>query len=86
MAVTVTRYGGIAAMRPTTRTIHEDELDTAARDALDRLANTSSASTPGRRMPDSFTYVFTIEKDGESLKRISVTGPMVPEALRKLLP
>lgn len=86
MAVTVTRYGGISAMRPKTRTIHENELDKTARDALGRLTQASAAPNTARRMPDAFTYVFTIEEDGEPRKQLSVTGPMVPDELRKLLP
>lgn len=86
MAVTVTRYGGISAMRPKTRTIHANELDETVRNALDRLTQAPAASAPARRMPDAFTYVFTIEEDGEPPKQLSVTGPMVPNELRKLLP
>ena len=87
MSITVTRYGGIMAMKPLSKTVPLESLDPKTREAL--LALMKKGSSPvaaSRRMPDAFSYSFKLSGEDQGEAEVEVSGPEIPEALRKLLP
>ncbi len=85
--ITVTRYGGIMAMKPVSKSFTLEILDAATREELARLINTKiEPPSASQRWPDAFSYKFEMSDGAEFKKEVEVSGPQIPELLRKLLP
>jgi hypothetical protein len=83
MAIRVTRYGGpMAGMKPKTKVFQTEDLDSATKQALGTLLESTPAGVSDR-IPDGFVYSFQMDEAGRA---VEVNGTQVPDALRKLLP
>ena len=83
MDVKVTRYGGFGGRPPKQRSFSDAELDLQTRAALEKLRKAPPAETATR--PDAYAYVFEIADEGAA-SEVTLSGPEVPEPLRRLLP
>lgn len=84
MPVTIRRYGGIMAMKPRENSFSLEELDPQAKAAIDALVKEPPAAV--KRAADGFVYSVEVNTVGKNPVKFELTGPDVPEALRKLLP
>jgi len=87
MAIKVTRYGGpMAAIRPKIKTFELEDLDPSTKQALGTLLENPAPASATAPIPDGFVYSFELDEAGGPKKEVEVTGTLVPDALRKLLP
>jgi hypothetical protein len=61
MKVSVERSGGFAGLRQRLSTVDTDDLPAQDRDAVTQLVTDVESTTPGRPMPDAFTFLVTVE-------------------------
>ena len=85
MTLKITRFGGpMAGMKPKTKVVELDDLDSTTKQALGALLKNPKSLGVSERMPDGFVYSFQTDETGAH--EVELNGTQVPDALRKLLP
>lgn len=86
MSLVVTRYGGIMATKPKTKTFELEQLEPGTRQLVeDLLRSGADAVESAQRLPDGYTYSFELS-EGKASGSVQLRGSDVPQALRRLLP